>query len=507
MLSVEDIQIKNQEKATFDVMNPATREKLATLPIHSPEEIAAVVQKARLAQAEWANLPVKERSAYLKKLRRVMLDRKEELVSTMVKENGKPRSEALVEILYIADIIGYYTKNAEKWLADEKVSLHLLKTKRALIAYHPVGVVGVISPWNFPLILSFGDIIPALLAGNAVVLKPSEITPLTALAMEKFSREANFPANVLQVVTGLGETGAALIDAADLISFTGSVPTGKKVMERAAKTLTPVLLELGGKDPMIVLKDANMERAVNGAIYGGFFNAGQVCISTERVYVEAPVYDEFVAKLADGVKKLRVGIDPQGQHNIDMGPLTFPRQLEIVEQQVNDAVSKGAKVVTGGKRRDDLPGLFYEPTILTDVTDEMLLMQEETFGPVLPVVKVADAEEAIRKANDSRFGLASSIWTKNSEKGETLARRIEAGSTCVNDCLTNYLLPEVPFGGIKESGIGFRHGGAESIRRYCRVHSIIVDRFQLKRELTWFPYNKGLANLVSRALDLLYKRG
>lgn len=514
MLSVENKENKEEnkeipktEQATFDVMNPANREKLATLPIKSPADVAEAVRKARLAQAEWANLPFQQRAKYLKKLRRVMLEHKEEFINVMVKENGKPRAEALLEIFYISDIITYYTKNGEKWLADEKVGLHLLKTKRALIAYHPVGVVGVISPWNFPLILSFGDIIPALLAGNAVVLKPSEVTPLTTLAMEKYCHEADFPANVLQVVTGLGETGGALIDAADLIAFTGSVATGKKVMERAAKTLTPVLLELGGKDPMIVLKDANMERAVNGAVYGGFFNAGQVCISTERVYVEAPIYDEFVAKVVEGVKKLRVGIDANNNENIDMGALTFARQLEIVEQQVNDAVSKGAKVVTGGKRRDDLPGLFYEPTILTDVTDDMLIMQEETFGPVLPIIKVADAEEAIRKANDSRFGLASSIWTKNTEKGETLARRIEAGSTCVNDTIVNYMVPEVPFGGIKESGIGFRHGGAASIRKYCRTHSIVIDRFQLKREFTWFPYNKGVSKLVARFLDLLYKRG
>ena len=494
---------ETSQSQTFEVRNPATGDKITDLPIHSPAEVVAAVGRMRLAQQEWASLSFKARASRMYQLRRLMLDNREELVDVVVAENGKPRIEVMAEILYLADLIGYYVKNSPKFLGDRKVSLHLLKNKRAYVTYHPVGVVGVISPWNYPLNLSYGDVITAWIAGNAVVLKPSEFTPMTALKMAEFSRQAGLP---LEVMTGLGETGGALVDAADLIAFTGSVATGKRVMERAAKTLKPVLLELGGKDPMLVLKDADLDRAAAGAIYAGLFNAGQTCISVERIYVEEPVYDEFVAKLRQGVAKLRQGIEKVGQADIDLGPMTTPRQLEIVEQQIADARAKGATILTGGKRRSDLPGLFYEPTIVTDLTDDMLLLQEETFGPVLPVIKVRDAEEAVRRANNSRFGLSSSIWTKDNSKGEALARQIEAGSTCVNDALINYLALEVPFGGIKESGIGSRHGGAEGIRKFCRSHSIVVDRFQLKRELIWYPYNKRVASIINIAMNFLFKK-
>ncbi len=489
---------------TFEVHNPATGEKLADLPIHSAQHVDEAVSRMRIAQKEWATLSHKERGHQLYRLRRLMLERREKLIDVIVAENGKPRVETMAEILYIADLIGYYVKNASKFLADKKVSLHLLKNKRAYVTYHPVGVVGVISPWNYPLNLAFGDAVTAWVAGNAVVLKPSEVTPLTALKMAEFCKEAGVP---LEVVTGLGDTGSALVDAADMIVFTGSVATGKRVMERAAKTLTPVILELGGKDPMIVLKDADLDRAADGALYAGLFNAGQTCISVERIYVEEPVYDQFVAKLREGVAKLRQGIETPGESDIELGPMTMQRQLDIVEQQVEDARTKGATVVTGGKRRTDLTGLFYEPTILTDVTDDMLVMQEETFGPLLPVIKVRDAEDAVRQANDSRFGLSSSIWTKDTSKGEALARKVEAGSTCVNDALINYLALEIPFGGIKESGIGSRHGGPDGVRKFCRSHSILVDRFQLKRELNWYPYNKNVSRTIGMAVDFLFKRG
>lgn len=504
----EEFRAENRaaQRPTFEVTNPASGEKITDLPIFSAQEVKEAIGRLRIAQQEWAALSHRERGSRLYRLRRLMLKNRENLIDVIVSENGKPRVETLAEIIYISDIIGYYVKNAPKFLADKKVSLHslLLKGKRGYITYHPIGVVGIISPWNYPLNLPFGDAVAAWVAGNAVVLKPSEITPLTALKFGEFCREAGVP---LEVVTGLGETGSAVIDYADLIAFTGSVATGKKVMERAAKSLKPVLLELGGKDPMLVLKDADLERATNGAVFGALFNAGQTCVSVERVYVEEPVYDEFVAKLRGKVEKLRQGLETKGQADIELGPMTMLRQLEIVERQVEDARTKGAKVLTGGKRRSDLPGLFYEPTILTDVTDDMLVMQEETFGPVLPVIKVRDAEEAVRRANDSRFGLSSSVWTRDSSKGEALARKVEAGSTCVNDTIINYMALELPFGGIKESGIGFRHGGADGLRKFCRSHSILVDRFQMKREIHWHPYDKRVFNLLNRATSLLFKRG
>jgi len=488
------------------VENPATGKIIALLPVANPPAVAAAVQRARAAQPGWQAMGVAGRARLLLAFRKVAMRHKGRMIATIVAENGKPRNDALIEVLYLADTITYYCKHAAKWLADERVGLHLLKTKRALISYQPFGVVGVISPWNFPLILSAGDTIPALLAGNAVVIKPSEVTPLAAMLLVEWAREAGLPENILQVVNGYAETGTALVDNVDLIAFTGSVATGRRVAERAAQRLIPALLELGGKDPMIILKDADLERAARAAVYGGMSNAGQLCISIERVYVEAPIYDQFVAKVTEQVQKLRVGADPDGAYNVDMGPLTNANQRAIVERQVADARERGATVVTGGKRGAGA-GYFYEPTILTNVSDEMLVMQEETFGPLLPIIKVADAAEAIRRANDSPFGLSSSLWTRDVAEGERLAGQIEAGSTVVNDVVVNYLIPEVPFGGVKESGIGYRHGGAESLRRYTHPHSIIVDRFGLKREAIWFPYDKLTARLLRRVMDLLYRRG
>ncbi len=499
-------QLPTPEKTTFSVYNPATGGKLTDLPIQRPQEVAQAVRRARVAQQEWAALDFAARGVILRRWRSQIMANKDRLIETMVAENGKPSQEVLYELAYIGDAIGYYSANAAKFLKDQKVPLHLLKTKQARVIYHPFGVIGVISPWNYPLILAFGDAIAALMAGNAVVIKPSEITPMSAILMAELAEGAGFPSGLIQVVTGLGETGAALIDNADLIVFTGSTATGKKVMERASRRLVPVILELGGKDPMIVLKDANLDRAVNGALNGAFFNNGQTCIAVERLYIEEPIYDQFVSRLVEGVQKLRVGNNQAGEHNIDLGPLTFPRQLEIVERQVEDARARGAKVLTGGKRRTDLPGLFYEPTILTEVSDEMLVMQEETFGPLLPIIKVKNAEEAIEKANKSNFGLSSSLWTGDRARGERLARQIEAGSTCVNDVTINYMALDVPFGGIKESGIGYRHGGADGLKKFCRPQSIIIDRFGLAREPIWMPYGKPVARLLHFALNLLYKR-
>jgi acyl-CoA reductase-like NAD-dependent aldehyde dehydrogenase len=495
----------NGVKETFAVYNPATGAKLADVPITSAAEVEQAVEKGRLAQKEWAASGFKERATALQHWRSLIIAHKERLIESLVAENGKPRQEALYEILYLADILTYYSKNAAKFLKDQKVALHLFKNKQGVITYQPYGVVGVIAPWNYPLILSFGDTIAALVAGNSVVLKPSELTPLTVIEVVKLVEQTRLPRNLLQVVTGVGETGAALVDNVDLIAFTGSTATGKKVMERASRRLTPVLLELGGKDPMIVLKDANLERAVGGAIHGAFFNNGQSCVSVERLYVEAPIYDQFMTRLVERVQQLRVGSDPTGANNIDVGPMTAQRQLEIVEHQVEDARAKGAKILTGGKRRSDLPGLFYEPTVLTEVSDDMLLMQEETFGPLLPVIKVEDAQEAIRQANQSNFGLSSSIWTRDKANGEALARQLEAGSTCINDVIINYAILDVPFGGIKDSGMGFRHG-ADGLKKFCRAQSIVIDRFGLKHEPNWMPYTKSGFRLVSKAIDLLYKR-
>jgi acyl-CoA reductase-like NAD-dependent aldehyde dehydrogenase len=336
-----------------------------------------------------------------------------------------------------------------------------------------------------------------------VVFKPSEITPLSTLLMQEGMRAAGLPEDVMLVATGTGASGAALVDHVDMVMFTGSVETGRKVMSRAAETLTPVSLELGGKDPMIVLGDADLERAANAAVYWSMANGGQICQAVERVYVEAPVYDEFVGKVVEKTRALRQGV-PGVAGSVDVGAVTFGPQLDKVQSHVRDAVEKGAKVLVGGKPGPG-PGRFFEPTVLTDVDHSMEIMTEETFGPTLPVMKVSDEEEAVRLANDSRYGLNSSVWTRDRAKGERIARRIEAGSTCVNDCVVNYVAQELPFGGVRESGIGVRHSAA-GIQKYCKTHSILVTRLAPKRELYYFPYSPRGSKLLERLMVLLYGR-
>jgi acyl-CoA reductase-like NAD-dependent aldehyde dehydrogenase len=361
----------------------------------------------------------------------------------------------------------------------------------------------VIGPWNYPLVNSVGDAIPALAAGNAVVVKPSEVTPLTSLLFAQCLVESGVPADVFQVAIGGAETGEALIDAVDMVMFTGSTRTGRKVMERAARTLTPVSLELGGKDPMIVLADADLERAANAAVYYSMQNGGQTCISIERVYAEAPIYDEFVAKVGEKVAKLRQGA-PGGPGSVDVGAVTFAPQLDIISRHVQQAVDAGARLVTGGHARAGA-GRFYAPTVLADVDHSMAAMTEETFGPTLPVMKVADAEEAIAQANDSPYGLGASVFSGDTARGEAVARRIEAGAVCVNDAALNYLALELPMGGWKESGLGVRHGAA-GIRKYTRQQAIMTTRLALRREPHYFPYSPRVTRLLARGIKLFWGR-
>jgi acyl-CoA reductase-like NAD-dependent aldehyde dehydrogenase len=377
--------------------------------------------------------------------------------------------------------------------------------KKLVIRYVPVGVVGVIGPWNYPIANSFGDCIPALMAGNSVILKPSEVTPLSSLLMADMMRECGLPEGVFQVATGDGGTGAALIGQVDCVMFTGSSRTGKAVMRAAADALVPCYLELGGKDPMIVCADADIERAANAAAFYSMNNGGQVCISVERCYVEAPIYDEFVARVTDKVRALRQG-EPTGVGTVDVGAVIFPPQLDIVDEHVRDAVAKGAKVLTGGHPHAER-GRYYEPTVLVDVDHSMRMMQEETFGPTLPIMKIANAEEGVRLANDSAYGLQASVWTGDADRGEELARRIEAGVVCVNDAQINYSALNLPMGGWKTSGVGTRHG-ANGIRKYTKTQSLFVTRHApFKREPFMFPYKPRQTMLLRRFYKLLYGRG
>ena len=467
----------------------------------------ALVARARAAQPAWEALGFEGRGKVLRRAQKWVVDNADRIVETIVSETGKTHDDALLnEILYASTAFGFWAKHAAGYLADEKVrsSSPFVVGRKLVTRYRPLGVIGVIGPWNYPLTNSFGDCIPALAAGNAVVLKPSEVTPLTSQLMAEALRECGLPDDVLLVATGDGGTGAALVDEVDMVMFTGSTRTGKKVMARAAETLTPVSLELGGKDPMIVLADADVERAAGAAAYYSMQNGGQTCISVERVYVEAPIYDEFVDKVTRKVAALRQGAST-GPGTVDVGAITFAPQLDIVRRHVDEARAAGARVLTGGTARED-GGRFYAPTVLVDVDHSMACMTEETFGPTVPIMKVADADEAVRLANDSQYGLAASVWTKDAARGEALARRIEAGAVCVNDAQLNYLALELPMGGWKASGLGSRHGAA-GIRKYCRQQSLLVTRFAPPKDLQFYPFRARTTKLIGAGVKLLYGRG
>jgi acyl-CoA reductase-like NAD-dependent aldehyde dehydrogenase len=494
-------------QGTIPVENPATGEVVGTIPVLGGEQMQVLAAKAREARPGWQQLGFAGRGRVLRRAQQWMLDNPERVIETVVSETGKTYEDAqLADLGYTMTALGFWAKNAPVYLADERVpswNNPLAIGKKLVIRYAPIGVVGVIGPWNFPIANSFGDCIPALAAGNSVILKPSEVTPLSSLLMEEMLCDCGLPEGVFQVATGDGSTGAALIDVVDCVMFTGSTRTGKAVMKQAAERLIPCYLELGGKDPMVVCADANIERAANAAAFYSMNNAGQVCISVERVYVEEPVYEQFVQQVSDNVRALRQGA-PTGEGTVDVGAVIFPPQAEIVSEHVRDAVEKGAKVLTGGHGQSE-GGRFYEPTVLVDVDHTMKIMSEETFGPTLPIMKVADAEEGIRLANDTQYGLQASVWTSDVKRGEELARRIEAGVVCVNDAQINYTALNLPMGGWKASGLGTRHG-ANGIRKFTKVQSLLVTRRALKREPFMFPYRKSRTLLLRRLFKLLYGR-
>jgi acyl-CoA reductase-like NAD-dependent aldehyde dehydrogenase/choline dehydrogenase-like flavoprotein len=487
------------------VENPATGEVIATVPALGPADVAAMVAQAREVQPAWEAAGFEGRGEALLAARRWMIANGERVIATIVGETGRPVDETqFAELSYGTAALEFWAKMAPAYLADEEIesASQFVRGRRLVVRRAPLGVVGVIGPWNYPLNNSFGDCIPALAAGNSVVLKPSEVTPLTSLLMAEMLAECGVPDGVFQVATGDGETGAALVDEVDMVMFTGSVETGKKVMARGAETLTPVSLELGGKDPMIVLADADLERAANAAVSYGMNNAGQVCISVERIYVEEPVYDEFLERVSSKVRTLRQGA-PAEPGSVDVGAIIFPPQIEVIESHVRDAVDKGATVVTGGRRSESRAGRFFEPTVLAGVDHSMRCMTEETFGPTLPVMRVADAEEAVRLANDGPYGLQASVWTRDTERGERLARRVEAGVCCVNDAQLNYAALELPMGGWKASGLGTRHG-PDGIRKYTKTQSLFVTPGHASpRELHMFPYSAAVTKQAAEALGML----
>jgi acyl-CoA reductase-like NAD-dependent aldehyde dehydrogenase len=491
---------------TLKVRNPATLEQIAELRVASRADVLTAVSRAREAQTAWRGMSFGQRAKLLYRLRDLLLDEQDKLADVLTAETGRPRAEAYGnELFYLCDAIGSWAKKSAGYLKPETIRPHflLMKTKRVVSTYSPRGVIGIISPWNFPLTLTLGEALPALMAGNAVVIKPSELTPFSAIFGAEMAAKAGFPENILQVVIGLGDTAEALIDCVDMIAFTGSVATGKRVMRRAAERLIPVSVELGGKDPMIVLKDADLERAAGACVWGALMNCGQACTSIERVYVEAPVYQQFVDRVVSRVRAIRQG---RSENEVEVGSMTSEAQLRKIETQIDEAVALGAKVLIGGRRNPNFTGLYYQPTVLVDVNQSMSVMREETFGPVIPIMKVKDAEEALQLANDSPYGLGGSVFSRDRSAARQLAEALQSGAVCINDSLVNYIIPEAPMGGIKDSGFGSRHG-TEGIRKYCRQKTIVTDRLGLKEEFPWYPASQKKSRQIRHLLRLLCRSG
>ena len=440
-------------------------------------------------------------------MQRWLFDNGERVIETIVSETGKAYEDAqLLELGYAVSSLSFWSRRAAGYLRERRFLARapLLAGRRLVTRYEPRGLIGVIGPWNYPLLNSFGDAIPALAAGNSVLLKPSELTPLTSLLIAQALRECGLPDDVFAVATGARETGEALIDVVDFVMFTGSIPTGRAVATRASARLTPFALELGGKDALVVLAGAPLERAANVAVFYSMMNAGQSCVSVERVYAEASIYDELLEKIVAKVAALRVG-PPGVPGSVDVGAITDPRQLEIIESHIADALAKGATVAAGGRRREG-PGTFFEPTVLVGVNHTMRCMTEETFGPTLPVMAVSGADEAVALVNDSPMGLGAAVFAADVARGEALARRLDVGAVCVNDAAVNYFALEAPMGGHKQSGIGVRHG-PEGIRKYATAQTILISpRAMLRREPQMYPYTKAGALLVRGLLNVLYRR-
>jgi acyl-CoA reductase-like NAD-dependent aldehyde dehydrogenase len=492
----------------IEVRSPATGEVLASVPEFGPAELAALADRARAAQPRWDAIGFDNRGAILRRLSRWLLDNAPRVIETIVSETGKAYEDAqLVELAYTVSALRFWASHAPRYLGERRriARSPLLAGRRITTRYAPRGLVGVIGPWNYPLLNSFGDAIPALAAGNCVLLKPSELTPLTSLLVAEALSSCGSPDDVLAVATGGGRTGEALVDLVDFVHFTGSTETGRSVAARAGRSLVPCSLELGGKDALVVLAGAPLERAANVAAYYGMLNGGQSCISIERIYVEAPVYDEFVGLVTERIRALRVGA-PHGPGSVEVGAIASDAQLETIEAHVADALARGARAPVGGHRLTG-PGRFFEPTLLLDVDHTMRCMTEETFGPTLPVMRVADAGEAVALVNDSRMGLGAAVFAASLDAGQELARRLEVGAVCVNDAAVNYFALEAPMGGVKQSGLGVRHG-AEGIRKFCVPQTIVTTpRWMPRHEPQMYPYTRRSAALVRVLLRLVYRRG
>jgi len=463
-------------------------------------QVAEAVTRARAAATSWRSAPPQERAKHLLAARQALLDRLDDVVDTVVAETGKLRAEVVVNEAFVAcEQIGFDARRAPRLLAPRRLASGSMVHKRAERRLEPLGVVAVISPWNYPLVLSLGPLSAALVAGNTVVLKPSELTPKTGLLIgELFSQLGPHP-DIVQVVTGGGAVGDALVRSeVDKVCFTGSVAVGTAVMRAAAESRTPVVLELGGKDPMIVCADADVDRAAAAAVWGAFTNCGQTCIGTERVYVVSDVYDRFVDRVVELTGRLRQ--EPGG----DIGAMINERQVEVSQAHVADALAKGAKLATGGEPASVGGRPAFQPTVLLDVDHSMQSMRDETFGPLLPIMRVEDVDEALALANDTPFGLGASVFARDPATVEKLVAGLEAGNVWVNDVMVGFAIPSLAFGGTKSSGLGVTHG-EEGIREFTRVKAVAYNRAGLRREPMWLPLPRRLETLARTGMRLRFR--
>ena len=473
--------------------DPATGEVWRRYEAASPEVVHAALRRAREAQRAWAATSLDERARMLGRFHDVLYARREEVARTIMRENGKPAAEALgTEIIVVLDYAKFFARAARRELGRTRWEIPrslAMWRKRLRVTHEPYGVIGVISPWNYPFMLAAGEILPALVAGNAVVHKPSEFTPSTGVLLGELLQEAGAPADVIQTLTGDGATGAALTaGAVDKVFFIGSLASGRKVAVACAERMVPCVLELGGSDPAIVLEDADLATAASGIAWGRFSNAGQTCVAPKRVFVVDAAYDGFVAALSKVVGALRVG--PGHSHHTDVTPLIRPEQTATLRAQLDDALARGARVLAQGRLDPDAdPTAYFPPTVLSDVNGDMRVLTEETFGPLLPVVRVRDADEAVARANASPFGLSASIWTRDTTRALGLAERLEAGTVAINDAIVTAGMAEVPHGGVKESGTGRSHGLA-GLLECVRTKTIVADRWSGWRQPWWFGYGE-----------------
>lgn len=486
----------------IDVFEKATGNKLGEVPARTTEECREAVKSARAAQKSWAARSYSDRAKIMLRFRDALLDRIDETAKLLSQENGKTLQESvMMEIMPIADLATYFAKNSEKILSPKKIPLHLFVHRASYVHYKPRGVILLISPWNFPFTIPTGEVIMALMAGNAVVHKPASLTPLIAMHTRKLFDEAGLPPDIYQVVTAPGRTAMEMVGmGVDFVSFTGSTDTGKLIASEAGKYLLETTMELGGKDPAIVCEDANLNAAANSIVFGALANSGQVCASIERVYAVGRTYDPLVEKIVERVKRLRQG---NPLDDVDVGAMTDEGQVAVIERQVDRAREQGAQILTGGKRLDG-PGLFYPPTVITGCTEEMDVIAEETFGPVIPVMRVSSIDEAIQRSNNSKFGLDAYVFTKDREQGRRIAEKLDAGTVQVNDWLPTHAAPETPWGGVKESGIGRVHGD-DGLRHLCEKYHVNYDRMPMPDRLPIsYPYSKTTYNAISRATKLMY---